>query len=169
MTSGSRGKTVILFFMVSGSQDGEKTWRTTVDDRRRRHHTRRVERRLRTHVTDRRCRPLTRRVASIRHVTCRHQDFHVRCALRCPTHPHSNTPHRARRDVLAIDRRRPYIGSIAPRDYSRTKCFSCGQLGHTQVRCPKPDSSLPFRPSGWIDRSDGPQRRNGGPPQGNEI
>ena len=46
--------------------------------------------------------------------------------------------------------------SIKPRDYSRTKCFSCGQLGHTQVRCPKPDSSLPFRPSGWVDRSDGP-------------
>ena len=34
-------------------------------------------------------------------------------------------------------------------------------MGHTQVRCPKPDSSLPFRPDVWIDRSDGPQRRNG--------
>ena len=42
-------------------------------------------------------------------------------------------------------------------------------LGHTQFCCPKPDSSLPFRPDGWIDRSDGPQRRNGGSPQGNEI
>ena len=62
-----------------------------------------------------------------------------------------------------------YRAPFRPRDYSRTKCFSCGQLGHTQVRCPKPDSSLPFRPSGWIDRSDGPQRRSGGPPQGNEI
>ena len=62
-----------------------------------------------------------------------------------------------------------YRAPFRPRDYSRTKCFSCGQLGHTQVRCPKPDSSLPFRPDGWIDRSDGPQRRNGGPPQGNEI
>ena len=62
-----------------------------------------------------------------------------------------------------------YRAPFRPRDYSRTKCFSCGQLGHTQVRCPKPDSSLPFRPSGWIDRSDGPQRRNGGPPQGNKI
>ena len=61
-----------------------------------------------------------------------------------------------------------YRAPFRPRDYSRTKCFSCGQLGHTQVRCPKPDSSLPFRLSGWIDRSDG-QRRNGGPPQGNEI
>ena len=56
-----------------------------------------------------------------------------------------------------------------PRDYSRTKCFSCGQLGHTQVRCPKPDSSLPFRPSGWVDRSDGPRRNSGASPQGNEI
>ena len=62
-----------------------------------------------------------------------------------------------------------YRPPFRPRDYSRTKCFSCGQLGHTQVRCPKPDSSLPFRPDGWIDRSDGPQRRNGGSPQGNEI
>ena len=62
-----------------------------------------------------------------------------------------------------------YRAPFRPRDYSRTKCFSCGQLGHTQIRCPKPDSSLPFRPDGWVDRSDGPQRRNGGPPQGNEI
>ena len=62
-----------------------------------------------------------------------------------------------------------YRAPFRPRDYSRTKCFSCGQLGHTQVRCPKPDSSLPFRPDGWIDRSDGPQRRNGRSPQGNKI
>ena len=62
-----------------------------------------------------------------------------------------------------------YRAPFRPRDYSRTKCFSCGQLGHTQVRFPKPDSSLPFRPSGWVDRSDGPQRNSGGPPQGNEI
>ena len=62
-----------------------------------------------------------------------------------------------------------YRAPFRPRDYSRTKCFSCGQLGHTQVRCPKPDSSLPFRSSGWVDRSDGPQRNSGGPPQGNEI
>ena len=71
----------------------------------------------------------------------------------------------------ALDRPRIRINRapFRPRDYSRTKCFSCGQLGHTQVRCPKPDSSLPFRPSGWVDRSDGPQRNSGGPPQGNEI
>ena len=62
-----------------------------------------------------------------------------------------------------------YRAPFRPRDYSRTKCFSCGQLGHTQVCCPKPDSSLPFRPSGWVDRSDGHQRNSGGPPQGNEI
>ena len=62
-----------------------------------------------------------------------------------------------------------YRAPFRPRDYSRTKCFSCGQLGHTQIRCPKPNSSLPFWPDGWVDRSDGPQRRNGGPPQGNEI
>ena len=32
------------------------------------------------------------------------------------------------------------------RDYSKVKCFSCGNMGHTQARCPKPNSSLPFRP-----------------------
>ena len=46
-----------------------------------------------------------------------------------------------------------YRAPFRPRDYLRTKCFSCGQLGHTQVRCPKPDSSLPFRPDGWVKRS----------------
>ena len=30
---------------------------------------------------------------------------------------------------------RDYRAPFKPRDYSRTKCFSCGQLGHTQVRC----------------------------------
>ena len=417
-TSGSRGKTVILFFMVSGSQDGEKTWRTTVDDRRRRHHTRRVERRLRTHVTDRRCRPLTlpsrehpscdmstpgfprpvciemsdtppqqhtaprqegrsghrpaapiqrfnnktigwpawfhhfKAVADVHgwdkdqralqmvsyldekamnvaqelsdrelydydvlvgllsarfdpasRVSASRSRFHGRtrrhqedadayadsitelCRLGYPQSSpelrqeliseqfvrgqsdpelkkylwvvirtqkdkklqtlievctdfaslsHTTSVHRPAEQVFALEeeddreeemfavvdrqqwntqraaepplspelqqmfalarrmgyemrpiarrfdapRQTPgprsspnkeYRAPFRPRDYSRTKCFSCGQLGHTQVRCPKPDSSLPFRPSGWIDRSDGPQRRNGGPPQGNEI
>ena len=68
-----------------------------------------------------------------------------------------------------LSQNKDYRAPFRPRDYSRTKCFSCGQLGHTQVRCPKPDSSFPFRPSGWVDRSDGPQRGSGGPPQGNEI
>ena len=48
------------------------------------------------------------------------------------------------------------------RDYSKVKCFSCGHMGHTQARCPKPDSSLPFRP-------DGPRQRTDGPTQGNDV
>ena len=53
--------------------------------------------------------------------------------------------------VVIRTQNKEYRTPFRPRDYSRTKCFSCGQLGHTQVRCPKPDSSLPFRPDGWID------------------
>ena len=39
-------------------------------------------------------------------------------------------------------------------DYSRIKCFSCGQFGHMQTRCPRPGSSLPFKPAGWQLQSD---------------
>ena len=42
------------------------------------------------------------------------------------------------------------------RDYSKINCFSCGNMGHTQARCPKPDSALPFRPDGWNVQSDVP-------------
>ena len=57
-----------------------------------------------------------------------------------------------------------YRSSYRPgRDYSKMKCFSCGQKGHTQARCPKPDSSLPFCPDSWNARSDGPQRLGNGP------
>ena len=55
------------------------------------------------------------------------------------------------------------------RDYSKVKCLSCGNMGHTQARCPKPDSSLPFRPGGWNTEPDGPRRRPDGPQQGNDI
>ena len=38
-----------------------------------------------------------------------------------------------------------YLAPFRPgRDYSKVRCFSCGHMGHTQARCPKPDSSLPF-------------------------
>ena len=55
------------------------------------------------------------------------------------------------------------------RDYSKVKCFSCGNMGHTQARCPKSDSSLPFRPDGWNTQPDGPRQRPDGPQQGNNI
>ena len=63
-----------------------------------------------------------------------------------------------------------YRASFRPgRDYSKVKCFSCGRMGHTQARCPKPDSSLLFRPDGWNTPPDGPRQRIDGPTQGNDI
>ena len=55
------------------------------------------------------------------------------------------------------------------RDYSRIKCFSCGQFGHTQARCPKPDSTLPYKPVGWNMQSDNQQHQNSASPQGNSV
>ena len=92
----------------------------------------------------------------------RRMGYEMRPIARCFDAPRQTLGPRSSQD-------KDYRAPFRPRDYSRTKCFSCGQLGHTQVRCPKPDSSLPFRPSGWVDRSDGPQRSSGGSPQGNEI
>ena len=53
------------------------------------------------------------------------------------------------------------------RDYSRIKCFSCGEFGHMQTRCPTPDSSLPFKPAGWHLQSDNRPQHNGNDNQGN--
>ena len=51
-------------------------------------------------------------------------------------------------------------------DFSKVKCFSCGQKGHTQARCPKPDATLPFKPPCWNMQSDGQQQRNNNSPPG---
>ena len=43
------------------------------------------------------------------------------------------------------DQNRGFRPTACPvRDYSRIKCFSCGEFGHMQSRCRRPDSSLPF-------------------------
>ena len=55
------------------------------------------------------------------------------------------------------------------RDFSRIKCFSFGQMGHTQARCPKPDVTLPYKPAGWNMQSDSQQQRNNNLPQGNAV
>ena len=41
-----------------------------------------------------------------------------------------------------------------------TRCFSCGQFGHMQARCPKPDASLPYKPAGWFLQSEGNGQRD---------
>ena len=46
------------------------------------------------------------------------------------------------------------------RDYSKFCCFSCGQFGHMQTRCPKPDASLPYKPAGWFLQSEGNGQRD---------
>ena len=53
------------------------------------------------------------------------------------------------------------------RDYSKVKCFSCGQFGHMQSRCPRPDASLPCKPAGWYLQSEGRQQRDGDTAPGN--
>ena len=52
-------------------------------------------------------------------------------------------------------------------DLSRIKCFSCGEFGHMQSRCQKPDASLPFRPPGWHLQSDSRPLHDGNNSPGN--
>ena len=52
------------------------------------------------------------------------------------------------------------------RDFSRIKCFSCGEFGHMQS-CQKPDATLPFRPAGCHLQSDNRPLRDGNNSPGN--
>ena len=54
-------------------------------------------------------------------------------------------------------------------DYSKIKCFSCGQFGHMQTRCPRPDALLPFKPAGWYLQSDSHQQRDDDNQPGNST
>ena len=53
------------------------------------------------------------------------------------------------------------------RDFSRIKCFSCGEFGDMQSRCQRPDATLPFRPAGWHLQSDNRPSRDGNNSPGN--
>ena len=53
------------------------------------------------------------------------------------------------------------------RDYSQITCFSCGEFGHMQSRCQRPDSTLPFKPTGWHLQSDNRPPRDGNNSPGN--
>ena len=55
------------------------------------------------------------------------------------------------------------------REYSKVKCFSCGQFGHMQSCCPRPDASLLFKPAGWYIQSEGRQQRDGDTPPGDSV
>ena len=55
------------------------------------------------------------------------------------------------------------------RDYSKVKCFSCGQFVYMQSHCPRPDASLPFKPMGWYLQSDSRPQRDGDTPPGNSV
>ena len=44
----------------------------------------------------------------------------------------------------------PGVQRSPRRDYSNIKCFSCGKFGHTRVRCPNPDPTLPFKPKNFV-------------------
>ena len=67
------------------------------------------------------------------------------------------------------DQNRGFRPQRTGRDYSSIKCFSCGEFGHMQGRCPRPDSSLPFKPAGWHLQSDNRPQHDGNNNQGNSL
>ena len=77
-----------------------------------------------------------------------------------PISRQSDAPRQHPGDRPPVDQNRGFRSQPRTgRDYSKIKCFSCGQFGHMQSRCPNPDASLPFRPAGWFLQSDGRRQR----------
>ena len=57
----------------------------------------------------------------------------------------ADTPRQPQGNRLFADQNRGFRSQTRTgRDYSKVKCYSCGQFGHMQSRCPRPDASIPF-------------------------
>ena len=69
----------------------------------------------------------------------------------CPISRQTDAPRQQPGGRPPVDQNRGFRSQPRTgRDYSKFKCFSCGQFGHMQSRCPNQDASLPFRPAGWF-------------------
>ena len=95
-----------------------------------------------------------------------HVGWDTRCVLSPDRQTDGSRPNSGNRS-FSDQNRGFHPQTCTGRDYSKIKCFSCGQFGHMRTRCPQPDASLPFRPAGWKLQSDNRQQRDGDNQQGN--